>query len=154
MTAVTSVTAVPVFPYALPDAAPARAELVPSDGVEPAAVAPAEVRDFSERLLRTFLGMCESTRSRDRVLRLVQASVGNGVAGRRFYAFLNRAVVHPVARISGVQASAMRIELVCGQLVGLAMLRYVLEVEPVASADLDVVVRQYAPAIRATITGA
>jgi hypothetical protein len=116
-------------------------------------VAPAEGRDFSERLLRTFLGMCESARTRDRVLRLVQASVGNGAAGRRFYAFVNRAVVHPVARVTGVHASVLRVELVCGQLVGLAMMRYVLEVEPVASADLDEVVRQYAPAIRATVAG-
>jgi hypothetical protein len=132
------VTGVPVFPYAPHDAVLAvpeeRADVEPPEA--PAA------RDFSERLLRSFLGMCESPRSRDRVLRLVQASVRNGAAGRRFYGFVNRAVVHPVARLTGVHASALRVELVCGQLVGLAMMRYVLEVEPVASADLDEVVRQ------------
>ncbi len=146
-----SVTDVPVFPYTPHGAALALPER--RVGVDAAPPEPA-VRDFSDRLLRTFLGMCENARSRERVLRLVQASVGNGAAGRRFYALVNRAVVHPVARLTGVHASALRVELVCGQLVGLAMMRYVLEVEPVASADLDELVRQYAPAIRATVAGA
>lgn len=141
----------PVFPYTPQESVGALAQQ-PAAHDRPESLTPE--RDFSERLLRTFLTMCESTRSRDRVLRLVQASAGNGAAGRRFYALVNRAVVHPVARMSGVHASALRVELVCGQLVGLAMMRYVLEVEPVASADLDDVVRQYAPAIRATVTGA
>ena len=51
-----------------------------------------------------------------------------------------------------VTGEAMRVELVCGQLVGLAMMRYVLQVEPVASATADEIVRQFAPAIRATIS--
>jgi hypothetical protein len=55
---------------------------------------------------------------------------------------LNRTVVNPAARATGVQASALRYELVCGQLVGLAMMRYVLQVEPVASAPVDEIVRQ------------
>ena len=66
---------------------------------------------------------------------------------------LNRTVVNPAARATGVHASALRIELVGGQLVGLAMMRYVLQVEPVASTPVDEIVRQFAPAIRATLRG-
>jgi hypothetical protein len=53
-----------------------------------------------------------------------------------------------------MHASALRYELVCGQLVGLAMMRYVLQVEPVASTPVDDLVRQFAPAVRATLRGA
>jgi hypothetical protein len=108
-------------------------------------------RDFADRLLRGFLALCENPRTRQGMLRMVQASVGSARAGRRFYRMLNRTVVNPAARATGMHASALRIELVCGQLVGLAMMRYVLEVEPVASVPAEDLVRQFAPAIRATL---
>ncbi|MET3960146.1 hypothetical protein ABIE44_000080 [Marmoricola sp. OAE513] len=109
--------------------------------------------DFSVRLVRTFLGLCENPRTRSGMLRMVRASVSSARAGQAFYRVLNRSVVNPAARATGVHASALRLELVCGQLVGLAMMRYVLQVEPVASAPVETVVRSLAPAIRATLQG-
>lgn len=109
--------------------------------------------DTSVRLLRTFLGLCENPRTRHGMLRMVRASVGSARAGQAFYRVLNRSVVNPAAKATGMHASALRLELVCGQLVGLAMMRYVLQIEPVASAPADDIVRQFAPAIRATLKG-
>jgi hypothetical protein len=111
------------------------------------------VTDVSNRLLRSFLGLCENPRTRQGMLRMVRASVGSARSGRALYRVVNRTVVNPAARATGVHASALRYELVCGQLVGLAMMRYVLQVEPVASASVDEIVRQFAPAIRATLKG-
>jgi hypothetical protein len=110
-------------------------------------------RDFSDRLLRSFIGLCENPRTRQGMLKMVQASVGSARAGQRFYRMLNRTVVNPAARATGMHASAMRYELVCGQLVGLAMMRYVIRIEPVASASTEEIVRKFAPAIRATLKG-
>jgi hypothetical protein len=107
--------------------------------------------DFSVRLLRSFLGLCENPRTRSGMLRMVRGSVGSARAGQAFYRVLNRSVVNPAAKASGMHASALRIELVCGQLVGLAMMRYVLQVEPVASTPAEDIVRRFAPAIRATL---
>ena len=108
--------------------------------------------DFSVRLLRTFLGLCENPRTRQRVLKMVRASVGSGGGGdRALYRMLNRTVVTPTAMATGIKASALRYELVCGQLVGLAMMRYVLQVEPVASTSTDEIIQVFAPAIRATL---
>lgn len=111
------------------------------------------VGDFSERLLRSFLALCENPRTRQGLLRLVRSSAGSARAGRALYQVLNRTVVNPAARATGVQASALRLELVAGQLVGLAMMRYVVQVEPVASAPADELVQQFAPAVRATLQG-
>ncbi len=83
----------------------------------------------------------------------MQGSVGNARAGRRFYALVNRAVLNPVARSLGVETSAVRVELVGAQLIGLAMLRYVLAVEPVASMDIDDLVPLMAPPLRAALSG-
>lgn len=108
--------------------------------------------DLAERLLRRFLGLCEHPRTRNTVLVLVKGSVSNAWAGRRLYALLNKTVLTPVAKTTGVHGSAMRVELVASQLVGLAMMRYVLEVEPVASADTERIVALFAPALRAMLT--
>lgn len=108
--------------------------------------------DFSDRLLRTFLNLCENPRTRQRMLKMVRSSVGSG-GDRALYGMLNRTVVTPTAKATGIKASALRYELVCGQLVGLAMMRYVLQVEPVASATTDEIIRVFAPAIRATLKG-
>lgn len=111
------------------------------------------VGDFSERLVRRFLTLCENPRTRAGMLRLIRGSVGSARSGRAFYRVVNASVLNPVAHASGVKASAMRMELVSGQLVGLAMLRYVVCLEPVASASVDELVRVYAPAIRALLSG-
>ena len=104
--------------------------------------------DFTERLLRRFLLLCENPRTRRRALALVRGSVSNARTGRRFYALVNRVVLNPVARAMGVEASAIRMELVGSQLVGLAMIRYVLEVEPIASLPVDELVALMAPSLR------
>jgi hypothetical protein len=52
-----------------------------------------------------------------------------------------------------VEASAIRMELVGSQLIGLAMIRYVLRVEPIASLDIDDLVPLVAPPLRQVLTG-
>ena len=104
--------------------------------------------DFTERLLRRFLLLCESPRTQRRALALVRGSVSNARAGKHFYALVNRVVLNPVARAVGVETSAIRMELVGSQLIGLAMLRYVLKVEPIASLSVDELVALMAPPLR------
>ena len=109
--------------------------------------------DFTERLLRRLLLLCESPRIQRRALALVRGSVSNARAGKAFYALVNRVVVNPVARSMGVETSAIRLELVGSQLIGLAMIRYVLKVEPIASLDVDDLVRLMAPPLQAALSG-
>jgi hypothetical protein len=109
--------------------------------------------DLTERVLRRFLLLCESPRTQRRVLALVRGSVSNGRAGKRLYALVNKAVLNPVARSTGVETSAVRLELASAQLVGMAMMRYVLEVEPIASLDRDELVALMAPPLRQVLTG-
>ncbi len=104
--------------------------------------------DFTERLLRRFLLLCENPRTQRRALALVRGSVSNARAGRRFYALVNRVVLNPVARAMGIETSAVRMELVGSQLIGLAMIRYVLKVEPIASLSVDELVPLLAPPLR------
>lgn len=109
--------------------------------------------DLAERLVRRFLLVCENPRTRERAVRLVEGSVADAGAGRRFYALVNRLVLLPVLRTSRVRTSAVRAEVVGAQLIGVAMLRYVLEVEPIASLDVDDLVPLLAPPLRAALRG-
>jgi hypothetical protein len=104
--------------------------------------------DFTERLLRRFLLLCENPRTQRRALALVRGSVSNARAGKLFYALVNRVVLNPVARAMGVETSAIKVELVGSQLIGLAMIRYVLKVEPIASLSVDELVPLMAPPLR------
>jgi hypothetical protein len=121
--------------------------------VPTAAILEVEHDDLAVRLVRRFLLLCESPLTHGRMVRLVRGSVGNARVGQALYRAINRSVLSPVARASGVQASAMKLELVASQLVGIAMLRYVIEVEPMASASVEEVVALAAPAVRATLQG-
>ena len=110
---------------------------------------PAE--DFSQVLVRRFLLLCESPRMGPRVLRMVRGSIDSERTGRRLYATINRLVVHPMVRRTGLPASTTRWELAVSQLIGLAVLRYVVCLEPIASATIEEVVELSAPSIRVVL---
>lgn len=109
--------------------------------------------DTAVRLLNRFLALCENPRTSERMLNLVKSSLEHEGSGRRFYLMFNTMVLSPVMRLGGLKGSALRGELVASQLVGLAMMRYVIKVEPVCSLEREVVVEMMAPAIRATLRG-
>lgn len=108
--------------------------------------------DTAERLLRRFLTLCESPRTSTRMLGMVKKSVEHEGGGHRFYSLFNSMALSPVMRLGGLKSNALRGELVASQLVGLAMMRYVIRVEPICSLDREEVVALMAPAIRATLS--
>ncbi len=111
--------------------------------------------DFAIRLLRRFLLLCEHPRTRQRMLRLVRQSTQPGPDAPRLYGWINKAVLNPRFQpvVERRAMSAMKAELVAAQLIGLAMTRYVLRIEPLASASVDDVVRMAAPSVAAALQG-
>jgi hypothetical protein len=126
---------------------PAAEEGWPEDEVAPGR------GDTAERLLNRFMALCESPRTSERMLNLVKGSLSHEGSGRRFYVVFNSLVLSPVMRLGGLKTSTLRGELVASQLIGLAMMRYVIKVEPMCSVDRDVVVEMMAPAVRAALKG-
>lgn len=111
--------------------------------------------DFAIRLLRRFLLLCEHPRTRQRMLQMVRQSTRMGPGAPRLYGWINKAVLNPRFQpvLERRAMSAMKAELVASQLIGLAMTRYVLKIEPLASASVDEVVRMAAPSIAAALQG-
>jgi len=109
--------------------------------------------DFAIQLVRRFLVLCEHPRTRDRMLRIVARSSQAGDDAPRILRWLNRALLLPRMQRGGRPMSAMKWELVASQLFGMATLRYLHELEPIASADRADVVRMAAPGILAVLQG-
>ena len=104
-----------------------------------------------ERVARRFFDLCENPRTRERMMRTLSASAHSAVGGRLLVAMLSRTVLAPLLRSRRVDDAATKVELVAAQLGGIAVLRYVTRMEPVASMPVDQLVDMVAPGIQATL---
>jgi hypothetical protein len=66
-------------------------------------------------------------------------------------AMLTRTVFTPLLRARRVDAAATKVELVAAQLAGVAVLRYVTRMEPVASMTVDELAALLGPAVQAVL---
>lgn len=106
----------------------------------------------AERLLRVFLAVWDDETARLPLLGLVRGVVEP--AGRQLLSDgLLNVVFGPIGPALGVDEPERRVALVASQMIGVVMLRYVLEVEPLASMDGDVLVATYAPTLQRYLAG-
>lgn len=112
-----------------------------------------DVDVLGERLVRGFLALWDDPTSRRRMLAVVRSAVRHEAAAAMLRAFLGREVIGTVARGIDTPNADLRATLVGSQLIGLAMARYVIKVEPLASASLETLVAGYAPTIQRYLTG-
>lgn len=102
---------------------------------------------LGERVVRTFLGIWDGTPGQGPMLALLRSAVADEQAAATLRDFLGRAVLGPLARAASPDDAELRAALVATQMVGLAMARYVVRLEPLASAGPD----ELAPALGATL---
>ncbi len=105
-----------------------------------------------ERILRAFLSVWDDPEARLPLLGLVRGMFDP--AGQRLLrdGFLP-AFLAPVGVALGLDRPEARMPLLASQIVGLIVVRYVLELEPVASMPHDDVVAIYAPTLQRYLTG-
>ncbi len=104
-----------------------------------------------ERIARRFFELCENPRTRARMMRVLRRSADSAVGGRLLVAVLSRLVFHPMLRSRRIDQAAAKFELLAAQLGGIAVLRYVTGMEPIASMPVDDLVRLVAPSLQATL---
>ncbi len=108
---------------------------------------------LGERLVRVTLRMLDDPETRDQLAAMMRDGAGASKATASLREFLESAVVDRVASVLRVPDARMRVTLATSYLVGVAASRYVLRLEPLASASEDEVVLLVAPAIQAALTG-
>ncbi|GAA3764592.1 AcrR family transcriptional regulator [Spinactinospora alkalitolerans] len=105
--------------------------------------------DRAEAIVRFFLDVWEDPRTRAPMLALVRSAATQEQAATTVRGFMKDILFHHVAGELGIPA--LRAALVASQLFGMVLVRYVIQVEPLASAAPDEVIALYAPALRAVI---
>ena len=105
-----------------------------------------------ERMLRVFLSVWDDPANRLPLLGLVRGLLEP--SGQRLVrdGFLE-VVIGPVGVALGIDEPGRRMPLVASQVFGLIIVRYLLEVEPLASMTTDELVAIYAPTIQRYLTG-
>ncbi len=126
---------------------------VPIDPATVAAIIGDGSRDLlGERLCTYFLGLWEEGSTREPLLAMLRSALTHDAAAGSLRGFVAEALVGRVALVLDVPDAALRATLVGSQLVGLAIGRYLLRLEPLASADAATVVRWVAPTLQRYLT--
>ncbi|MFG2937859.1 TetR family transcriptional regulator [Streptomyces sp. NPDC048282] len=119
----------------------------------PAAIADGPPDGVGERLTRFIFGVWENPTTRKPLLAIVRSAVNNEAAAAVFRRLIATQLLRRIAGQLDLPDAELRAELAAAQLVGCAMLRYVIRVEPLASADLEQIVRRVAPVVQGHLTG-
>ncbi|WNZ09469.1 TetR family transcriptional regulator [Streptomyces sp. 11x1] len=118
----------------------------------PQAVEEGPLDDAGERLTRFVFGVWENPATRAPLLAIVRSAVNNEAAAAVFRRIIATQVLRRIADRLDVPDAELRAELAAAQLVGIAMLRYVIKVEPLASADPEQIIARVAPVVQAHLT--
>jgi AcrR family transcriptional regulator len=105
-----------------------------------------------EALVRYFVERWEDPASREDLMMLLRTSVTSDAVAAQLQSVLERMLVAPVAAL-GAGDAAERGGFLATQLLGLALCRYIMRQEPLASLSVDRVVAAVAPSVQHHLDG-
>jgi AcrR family transcriptional regulator len=109
--------------------------------------------DIGTRMVRTYLRIWETPDTAGSMRAMLQSATSNPDAHEAFRGFMQSYVLPAVSEVlGGGEQARLRAMLAGSQLVGVAMLRYVMEVPPLATLSGDEVVRLIAPTLTRYLT--
>jgi AcrR family transcriptional regulator len=107
---------------------------------------------LGERLARTFLGVWDSPEGREGVVALLSGVLASEAAGRMLREFVTRELLLRIAAALEMDRAELRAALATTHLVGLAMGRFVIQIEPLASIPAEDLVAVVGPALQHYLT--
>lgn len=110
------------------------------------------VDDLGVRLVGLFIQAWDAS-DRSPLLALLRSMAAHPPAARMVRELITREVLGPVARALGAPDAELRASLAGSQMVGLAVARYVVELEPIASASPEQLAALAGPALQRYLTG-
>ncbi|MEV0783570.1 TetR family transcriptional regulator [Streptomyces sp. NPDC050423] len=105
-------------------------------------------QDLGERLARYFIGVWENPVSRAPLLAIMRSAMTHEAAAKVLRTFVLRRLLGRIAEQVDVPDATFRAELAASHMVGIAVLRYVIRAEPLASADPEKIIAMVAPALQ------
>jgi AcrR family transcriptional regulator len=107
---------------------------------------------LGDRMVRVTLRMLDDPETRDQLAEMVKDGAGATKATAALREFFETEMVDRVVSALGVPDARMRVVLATSYLMGVAASRYVLKVEPLASASEDDVVAMVGPLVQLALT--
>ena len=104
-----------------------------------------------ELLVRHFISRWEDPLRDDELIALLRTGVTSETVAERLQAVLGQLITEPIAALAN-EGAAERGTLIAAQLLGLALCRYILRFEPLASLPADDVVAAVAPSVQRYLT--
>jgi AcrR family transcriptional regulator len=124
---------------------------------DPAAVIPAlfagSPSDVGERFARFLVSLLENPDARRRLTGLIRAAATEPEAARMVRDLISREVIGRIVTALDVDDADLRASLVGSQVVGLAMARYIVGVEPLASLEPEALIAAIAPNLQRYLVG-
>jgi AcrR family transcriptional regulator len=111
----------------------------------------APVSRRGELLVRHFINRWEDPVHDDELIVLLRTAVTSETVAGQLQAVLSQLIIGPIAAL-GEERAAERGTLIAAQLLGLALCRYILRFEPLASLSADEVVAAVAPSVQRYLT--
>jgi len=129
--------------------------------IDPASLLPTifagGIDGIAERMVATFLSVWENPASGTAFRSLLRGAVSHQTTGRLLREFFATQIVRRVIPQMGAHIDPaevpLRASLVASQLFGLALTRYIVEFEPIASASKETVIAAVAPTIQRYLIG-
>lgn len=106
-----------------------------------------------ELLARTFISRWEDPVRDDELMALLRTAATSETVAGQLQAVLSQQIIQPIAALGDAQA-AERGTLIAAQLLGVALCRYILHFDPLASMPADDVVAAVAPSVQRYLSGA
>ena len=103
--------------------------------------------DRMRTLVRGYLRFADSDSSRNAMLALVRSAMSNEKAATMLREFMTANLLPVIAGLTDAPDAKLRASLVAAQLIGIAILRHVVRLEPVARATPDEIVALVTPVI-------
>ena len=107
---------------------------------------------LGDRMVRVTLRMLDDPETRDQLAEMVKDGAGATKATSALREFFETEMIDRVVAFLGVPDARMRVVLATSYLMGVAASRYVLQVEPLASATEDEVVAMVGPMVQMALT--
>jgi AcrR family transcriptional regulator len=109
--------------------------------------------DIGTRMVRTYLSIWETPDTAASMRAMLQSATSNTDANDAFRGFMQNYVLTAVSGVlGGGERARLRAMLAASTLVGTAMLRYIIQVPPLATLSADEVQRLVAPAVTRYLT--
>ena len=112
-----------------------------------------DAADMGAPIVRTFLETWEPEESRNPLVAMMRSAMTNETAMALVRDYLGRRVFGPITQTLGAPDAELRATLIGSQFIGLAMMRYIARIEPLASASVEQLVDALGPTMQRYLTG-